>query len=116
MRLLILVTIILSIVAIWRIGKMRDDNTYNRYQRAVLAAIAFNNFMTFWAMSDMRGVNLPVAYIVKRIVGLSVQALFICALCLFLLGVINGVGWFSKKSDDRNPTKEEHTNVTSNHN
>src|SRR5262249_35425591 len=89
--------VLVAFLAAWRIKHVRGDNAYNRYYRGLLYAIAFNCTLQLLALWDIPDIAcLPRAYLIKRVIGLAVETLMMIALSAYLLGAINGVGWFGK--------------------
>jgi hypothetical protein len=84
------------VFAFIRIGRAKADNVYNRYVRLALLGLAFNDLMTFLSLLDVQGTYFNTAYIIKRSIGQLVESIALLLLCSYLLGLVNGIGWFDK--------------------
>lgn len=84
------------LLAAWRISRARESNAYNNYVKLLLLASAANNFISLISLRDLAGIDLPAVYVFKRLVGLFVESAATILLSLYLLGLINGIGWFGK--------------------
>lgn len=89
LSLLIVLAIALPLIAVWRVWKIYE----RKYDLFLLLSIAINSFLRLWARSDLGQVEFvdPVAYYTKVILGLVLEDVALLALCLFLLGVLNGI-------------------------
>lgn len=73
--------------------KLNRATTLRKYQTVLLAAIALRNVLRVWARDDVRSIvySSELGFWAKTVSGQIVECVALGALCLFLLGFLNGI-------------------------
>jgi hypothetical protein len=105
----VVVTAFMAAIAVKQIRNLKSDNTYSRYIQGMLMGIALNNVLTAGGLIIAFS-SIPFAlviYLCMRIMGLAIQGLAIILFCLYMIGTINGVGWFAKATHKTGPLVDD---------
>lgn len=94
--LMIALSIALPVLAAWRVWKITDK----KYELYLLVALSINNFLRIWSWSDIKVEFVhKTPFFAKVLVGSLLENAALFAWCLFLLGILDGLGLRKKKKE-----------------